>query len=445
MVLTAALIGCGSGKTATPTTPPTSPFSAASTQQWLHEFGTGTVPKNDDQADTVAGVATDPEGNVVVAGYTTGAFPGFSNPAGAPEDFVAKFDAAGNQLWLQQFGTGQGDELSAVAVDAQGNILVAGQTQGAFPGFSNGGNLAETVVEKLDSTGNKVWLRQSPVNLGAEINGLAVDSQGNIILIGESSPNADSTPNAINIFAEKLAGATGAEVWTQTYGGNQTEDTVNAVAVDSQGDAFVAGISNGPFPGTLNPYAEQPLPFIIKLNGSDGEVGWVAQSNQALPANVFYNQLATDAQGDVIADGVSNLTEQPSCLVAKFSGVTGVSMWQQNFGTGLQCVAGGVALDTDGTILVGGHSPGAFLPKFTASTDDIFLAKLSATGQPVSVQQFGTGKEASIQDRYPVAPVYIATDALNNTFVSGMTRGAFPGTSNANGAREIFLGKFGRQ
>lgn len=417
----------------------------ASTEQWTHEFGTGTVSGGDDQGDTLAGVATDPQGNVVAAGFTTGAFSGFSNPNGTSEDFVAKFDPTGTQIWLQQFGTGSGDQLSSVAVDSQGNVVVAGVTEGAFPGFTNAGSFPEVVVEKLDSTGHQLWLQQFKLSASAAVYGVAVDSQGNVLVCGQDSPYLDSFSRVANIFVEKLNGANGASEWVQQFGNSYSIDSVSDIAVDSDGNPVLVGVSSGIFPGSINP-VNSPQPFVLKLAASTGQQIWIQQpANPLIQTGFLYNAVAVDSQGNVIVDGEGGVLAHVQCMVFKYNGATGTQLWQQSFGSAQQCLAGGLALDTDGSILVGGFTPGAFLTSFTAMTDDIFLAKLSSGGQAVSIQQFGTGKEIAQEDSTVSASVSVATDTQNNTFVGGMTTGAFSGSSNANGAQEIFLAKFGPQ
>lgn len=447
------LAGCGSGymKPAAPSS--TVVFTKASTQQWIHEFGTGTVSHGDDQGDTLVGIATDPQGNAITAGYTTGAFSGFSNPNGVPQDFIAKYDPAGTQLWLQQFGTANGDQLGGVAVDTQGNIAVAGVTEGAYPGFTNPNHFLQAVVEKLDSSGHQLWLQQLNLSTSTTIDGVAVDSQGNVLVCGQASsstyqfypdPYYDYASQPTNIFVEKLNGGTGAEEWIQQFGNGSATDSVSSIAVDSQGNPVLVGTSSGAFPGMMNyPGMNPSQPFVLKLSASTGQTLWMHQSsNSYSPSGFAYNAVAVDGQGNVVADGEG---AGPECLVFKFNGTNGNTMWQQNYGGAQGCLAGGLALDTDGSILAGGYATGAFLPSFTANTDDIFLAKFTAGGQPVSIQQFGTGNEVAEQDSEISSAVLIATDAQNNTFVGGMTTGAFSGYTNAKGAQEIFLGKFGPQ
>lgn len=459
------LAGCGGG-TMHPATSTTSPFTKAATQQWVRQFGTGTVSHGDDQGDSLTGAATDPQGNVIAAGFTTGTFPGFTNPNGVPQDVIAKFDPAGTQLWLQQFGTAIGDQLAGVAVDAQSNIAVAGVTRGAYPGFTNPNHYVQAVVKKLDSSDHTLWLRQFSVSTTTSVSALATDNQGNVLVCGEVSPspypyqtnllhlgvilfNSITPMPPLRLYVEKLNGATGAQEWLQQFGNENATDTVSGMAVDSQGNPVIAGTSSGAFPGDINPVGDlnPSSPFVLKLSAAAGQMVWLQQpSNSYLPSGFFYNAVAVDGQDNVVVDGQGNVQgEGPQCLLFKLNGANGSQMWTQNFGGGQESLVGGLGLDSDGSILVGGFARGIFLPSFTAMTDDIFVAKFTPSGQPLTIQQFGTGKEVEVEDSQISSPISVATDAQNNTFVGGMTTGAFPGSTNPSGAQEIFLAKFGPQ
>ena len=93
---------------------------------WTRQFGT-TGNETDIQ------VAVDASGNIVVAGTSNGAFTGLTQNWGPREDaFVARFDGAGNKLWVKQFGNVRVGNLG-VAVDNDGNTFVAGSLSNAVP------------------------------------------------------------------------------------------------------------------------------------------------------------------------------------------------------------------------------------------------------------------------------------------------------------------------
>ncbi len=76
--------------------------------------------------------ATDPLGNVYIAGGTTGSLGGEN--AGSRDALVVKYDSQGNTLWTKQFGTSDFDTIYGIDTDNQGNFYVAGITQGDLAG-----------------------------------------------------------------------------------------------------------------------------------------------------------------------------------------------------------------------------------------------------------------------------------------------------------------------
>jgi uncharacterized protein (TIGR03437 family) len=91
----------------------------------------------------IAGIALDPMGNIVVAGGARGADLPVANAAqahaGMADAFAAKLTGDGSALlYSTYFGGTQDDGALAVASDAQGNVIAAGQTwSGDFPLFGS--------------------------------------------------------------------------------------------------------------------------------------------------------------------------------------------------------------------------------------------------------------------------------------------------------------------
>ncbi len=54
--------------------------------------------------------------------------------AGLPDAFLRKYDPAGEVLWARQLGSHARDVVEGVAVDSIGNVYVAGWTVGGLPG-----------------------------------------------------------------------------------------------------------------------------------------------------------------------------------------------------------------------------------------------------------------------------------------------------------------------
>ena len=73
--------------------------------------------------------------------------------APAPQD--------GDIQWTRQFGTSDLDEAHGVITDGSGNIIVAGYTLGRFPGQPRGVGY-DPILRKYDTDGDVLWTRQLP-------------------------------------------------------------------------------------------------------------------------------------------------------------------------------------------------------------------------------------------------------------------------------------------
>ena len=99
-------------------------------------------------------VATDASGNVYVAGHTYGGLDG-NTLTGTIESFVTKYDSIGVKQYTRQLGVaGQSTYGRSVATDANGNVYVAGYTNGGLDGNTQTGT-QDFFVTKYDSSGVK--------------------------------------------------------------------------------------------------------------------------------------------------------------------------------------------------------------------------------------------------------------------------------------------------
>jgi hypothetical protein len=152
-------------------------YDAAGTLLWTRQFGSSSF-------DDAFGVAVDTGGNVLVAGYTNGALP-VQTSAGGFDAFVRKYDSAGTLLWTRQFGSSMYDAATGVAVDPGGNVLVAGYIGGVLPGQTSAGS-RDAFVRKYDSAGTLLWTRQFGSSADDSGSGVAVDIGGNVLVAGST-------------------------------------------------------------------------------------------------------------------------------------------------------------------------------------------------------------------------------------------------------------------
>ncbi len=207
--------------------------------------------------DTAAGLAVDSTGSAYIAGTTSSPdFPVTSTSLGTPSAstgcaFVTKFNPSGTAI---DFSVCLANSVAtAFALDASGNIYVAT----GYPAYA---------VLKLDPSAQNI-LYTTPV--GGPVESMAVDAVGNIYVAGTAGPGLTTTSGAYqqqsaggpcpgprvgsapcnNAFITKLT-PTGSVAWT-TYLGGSGPDDAHAIAVDSTGNVWVAGETVSPnFPTT---------------------------------------------------------------------------------------------------------------------------------------------------------------------------------------------------
>jgi hypothetical protein len=179
-------------------------------EEWMQQFQTQLAG----QDVTFYGLAATPNGNVVAGGVVLGAH---LVPVGQGADpsgtaILAELDGStGNVVWLKQFGTGAGDEITSVAVDPQGNILAAGMTNGVFAsGFQPKNDI---FLLKFNAAGQNLWAQQiglgplAITNVVTHSTSVATDSSGNIFLGNVTQgafPGASNPNNAVEMFVAKF-------------------------------------------------------------------------------------------------------------------------------------------------------------------------------------------------------------------------------------------------
>jgi hypothetical protein len=405
--------------------------------------------------ETAYGIAVDAAGSAYVTGRTNSAnFPTTAGAyqvtyGGAPNDaFVTKLSAAGSTLAFSTYIGKSGDDQGfGIAVDAGGNVYVAGYTiasnfattAGAFQ-IVIGGSV-DLFVTKFNPAGSALIYSTFLGGAGSDLPySIAVDSSGNAYVSGYTgSSNFPATGGAyqvslggsIDAFVTKL-NSTGTALVYSTYVGGTTAERGYAIAIDSGGNAYLTGPTDSTnFPTTAGAYQTtyggSADAFVTKLNPAGSAL--VYSTYLGGSGTEDGRGIAVDSSGNAYITGNTSSTNFP--VTNAYQGTSGGA--QDAFVTKLNPAGsalvystylGGTASDQGQAIAVDAAGL-AYVAGYTTSTNFPSVAPFQASnagGQDAFVIKFAPNPTVSA-----IAPIGGAlaggtTVTITGTaFVSGAT------------------------
>ncbi len=390
-------------------------------------------------------ITTDKKGNI----YATGTFSGTVDfdpgpdtfnltSAGLTDIYIQKLDAEGGFLWAIKMGGRNLDAGYSIATDSNGNIYTTGlfrKTVDFAPGDSTlnftsaGGN--DIFIQKLDSNGTLVWVKQIGDKLHDGALSIATDAQGNVYITGSFQGTVDFDPGddtlsftskgSFDVFVQKL-NTNGDLIWAKQMGGGNF-DRGNAVTTDKKGNVYVTGnftltVDFDPDSGTTELTAVDRADAFVQKLDSNGALVWVKQI--AGSANDIAYSTAIDNQGNVYTTGYfQNSAEfnfgskgtriaslgKDDIFVQKLD-AKGTLIWVKQMGgsskkqTGISTsnnLGKSIIIDAKGEIYTTGYfsdtvdfDPGVdTMNLISAGAKDFFLQKLDTNGNLIWVEQLG--------------------------------------------------------
>jgi hypothetical protein len=300
--------------------------------------------------DSGRAIAVDPSGNAYVTGVTESAnFPSTSGVfqpalAGTRDGFVTKLNATGSALVYSSYlgGAANQDVFNSplqmglgIAVDAQGNAYVSGETDatdfpvtaGAFQTTYNNAffGTADAFVTKVNPTGSAL-IYSTYLGSTSQGFGIAIDSSGSAYVTGLTQGSFPTTAGAYqttfggaysDAFVTKL-NATGTGLVYSTYIGGSSAEQASAIAVDTAGNAYITGIAQTNYPVTAGAY--QPAlagftnAFVTKLNAAGSALVYSTYLGGTVDDQGF--GIAVDGPGNAYVVGMTNSPTFPTTASA---------------------------------------------------------------------------------------------------------------------------------
>jgi len=378
------------------------------------------------------GIAVDSSGDTYITGYTSsvdfpvsggvqGVFAGGNcdtevNTTPCFDAFVAKLNPQGTGLVYSTYLGGTGDDQGVrIAVDAAGEAYVAGFT------------------DSLD------FPTASPL-------------QGSN---GGGSCGTTAYPNpCYDAFVAKLS-ASGSGLVYSTYLGGTGDDFASSIAVDSNGNAYVGGLtsaSNFPItPGALQTsYGGGPFDgFVAKINPLGTALVYSTYLGGSQEDHV--SDIALDSSGNAYLTGQTNSANFPvqggfqpeytagTCgsalsnmpcfegFAAKLDPAGSALVYSSYLGGTAASYGSGIALDSSGAAYVTGWTTSKDFPVTKGAfdttwggTNEVFAAKLTPAGDGIAYATY-------LGSIYPDQANAIAVDGSGNAYIAGFTySGKFP-------------------
>lgn len=214
-------------------------------------------------------VQVGPDGSVYITGVATNGFPqvdGLQPYGGAGDAFIAKFDSLGGLHFATYLGDSGYDSPSGIVVDAEGAATIVGTIHIQGPG--------DVFVAKINTAPPSLIYRK--VLLAADEDSgqcIALCADRGVVIGGASSSYDFPTVNPIQGFlpysgiVAKLD-AEGGVVFA-TFLGGTARDSVNGIDVDSDGNIYVTGETHStdfPLVGSEYDFRGVSDAFVAKLD-----------------------------------------------------------------------------------------------------------------------------------------------------------------------------------
>ena len=209
------------------------------------------------------GIVADTSGNTFITGYTPATFNSVS-VTGGKDLFLTKYNTSGTHQWSKLLGSTSDDVGNEIVMDSSGNLYITGYTEGILDNGTTSGE-RDLLITKYDSSGNNLWAKQVG-NTRSEGRSIAVDSSGNAYVAGYTYGDFDGNSNlgGADIVVVKYD-TSGTKQWSYQYG-TSSDDFGEGIVVDSSGNLYVTGKTSGNFYGNVN--AGSSDVFLMKLNSS---------------------------------------------------------------------------------------------------------------------------------------------------------------------------------
>jgi uncharacterized delta-60 repeat protein len=259
--------------------------------------------------------------------------------------------------------------------------------------------LLALVVPAADAAATRLWLKRynGPASEVDSAAALAIDDEGNVYVAGRSHGGSSDE----DYLVIKYGGANGGVKWMKRYDGTASDwDGARAIVVDGDGNVYVTGRSFGS--------SSDGDVVTIKYNSSGGQQ-WVKRYSSPGSKDDGGMDIALDSNGDVIVTGFRTGTGNQYDFVTIKYAPDGTRKWVKQYDgpDGGSDIARAIAVDSNNNVYVTGPSKG------DGTNFDYCLVKYSAGGKELWVGRWDSSY--SMSD----GSMDVAVDSYNFPYITG--------------------------
>lgn len=365
------------------------PINAQIKESWAVRYDNGGVDKSN-------AIGIDDFGNVFITGS--------SNSAGVgTEDYLTiKYNSAGSEEWTSRInGSGGSVDIAyALVIDSSGSIIITGGSVGSGSGY-------DYFTIKYSSAGDTLWTRRynGPKNSKDIAYSIALDDSQNIFITGESE-GLTGTHGIFEDYATVKYNPAGDFQWAARYNGPAGDyDKANSICVDTEGNIYVTGVSDGGSSGSGDPHFDYAT---IKYN-SAGLTQWIRRYNSSNGEDEGV-MVKADELGNIFVTGFSSDVSTFADYATINYSADGDTTWisRYNGPASNDDRASSLAVDNLGNVFVAGKSYGGSITNYDYTT-----IKYNSLGDSVWVNRYNGG--ASDIDGASA----VSVDKSGNVYVTG--------------------------
>ena len=394
-------------------------------------------------SDKPSSIEVDALGNVYVAGITysqdfpiVNGYDSVMEPGNPPytygrDGFILKLNSTGNGIVFSSYlGGSDHDEISDLEIDLDNNVYVVGATSSSdFPITPNAfdksyEHFSEGFVTKLSSNGQSAVYSSF---VGAEDNehcaAIALDSSNNMYIAGTTQSAGFHTKNAYSTafsddqfccFVLKLSD-TGTLEYSTHVGGTSAEfpdgDSAQDIVVDSNGNAYVSGVTNSEDFPLVNEFVDTVAAnqdgFIFKLSSGGNSLlysSYIGGHYTTAASNLAVNDMGevcllgfTYSDEFTAIGGNSTFGGGMDDGIIYLLSANGTPVYSSYLGGNDSDTFGDVVIDSTGRLVMVGYSRSTDLPitnaydeTFNGDPYDVILLVLSYTGSVLTTSTTST-------------------------------------------------------